>query len=65
LEYRVYAALLLDVGVAGRSKINRLHPSRHASPNRLKTGLRTGEETLAAVSYPLQRFNFSTLQLPF
>ena len=34
----------------GRLKINPLNPSRRASLNRLKTGLQTNEETLAAVS---------------
>ena len=63
LEYRVYAALLLDVGVIERLKINRLHDSGHASPNRLKTGLQTNEETHAAASdspSTLQLFNRST-----
>ena len=37
-------------GVIERFEINRLHDSGHASPNRLKTGLQTNEETLAAAS---------------
>ena len=33
-----------------RFEINRLHDSEHATPNRLKTGLQTNEETFKAAS---------------
>jgi hypothetical protein len=47
-------------GAIERLKINPLHPSGRASPNRLKTGLQTNEQTLAAASdspSTLQLFN--------
>ncbi len=50
MEYPVYAALLLDAGDNEPLEINPLHPSRRASPNRLKTGLQTNEITLATAS---------------
>jgi hypothetical protein len=50
LEYRVYAALLLDAGANERLEINPLHPSMRASQNRLKTVLQTNEKTPAEAS---------------
>ena len=58
--YRVDAAPLLDAGSIERLEIDRMHASKHASPNRLKTGLQTNEQPLVAVSVPFQRFNLKT-----
>jgi hypothetical protein len=41
MEYRVYAALLLDLEYNGRRNFKTPNNFKRASPNRLKTGLQT------------------------
>ena len=47
MEYRVYAALLLDVEHSGGVKFNPIQAFTYTSLNRLKTGPQTDEETFA------------------
>ncbi len=49
MEYRVYAALLLDLEYNGRRTFKTPNNFKHASPNRLKTGLQTNEDAFAVV----------------